>query len=112
MICSHFYNYPIIHHQPKPEVTVITNVAAINMEEVIPLNVNDSNLLAPEEIYDKKAVEVKGETELTSVDKKIIRVKKKRAKKKAKKMREREEKVMEKYVSLIFCFCIRMHFER
>src|SRR5205085_9635976 len=81
--------------------TVITNVAAINMEEVIPLNVNDSNLLAPEEIYDKKNVEVKGETELTSADKKNARVKKKRAKKKEKKMREREEKVMEKYVSLI-----------
>ncbi|CAG8539157.1 3904_t:CDS:10 [Paraglomus occultum] len=89
-------NFHYTPKPPKPEVTVITNVAAINMEEIIPLNVNDSNLLAPEEVYDKKNAEVKGETELTSADKKNIRVKKKRAKKKAKKMREREEKVIEK----------------
>ena len=50
------------HYTPKPFVRkeeVNTNVAAIQMEEVIPTNISDASLLAPEEIYDKKKGPIK-----------------------------------------------------
>ncbi len=37
--------------QPVPEVTVVNNLPAILVEEVVPTTVNDSTLLAPEEVH-------------------------------------------------------------
>lgn len=37
--------------QPVPEVTVVNNLPAIMVEEVIPTTVNDGTLLAPEEVH-------------------------------------------------------------
>ncbi|CAG8542152.1 10964_t:CDS:2 [Diversispora eburnea] len=87
-------NFHYTPKPPKPEINVITNVPAIAMEEVIPINVSDATLLAPEEVYDKKKGE--GDTEMNSNDKKQLHAKKKRLKKKEKAMREREIKVIEK----------------
>ncbi|CAH1759748.1 6969_t:CDS:10 [Entrophospora sp. SA101] len=72
------------------------NVPAINMEEVIPVNVSDATLLAPEEVYDKKKSEVKSKTEMSTDEKKRAHSAKKRARKKQKLMKEHERKVIEK----------------
>ncbi|GET01744.1 U3 small nucleolar ribonucleoprotein protein MPP10 [Rhizophagus clarus] len=89
-------NFHYTPKPPKPEISVIADVPAISMEEVIPINVSDAKLLAPEEIYDKKKGEIKGKTEMNSTEKNRIRAAKKRAKKKEKVLKEREKKVIER----------------
>ncbi|KAF0391237.1 Mpp10 protein [Gigaspora margarita] len=89
-------NFHYTPKPPRPEISVIADVPAIAMEEVIPVHVSDGTLLAPEEVYDKKNQEVKGDTEMDSNEKKRARAAKKRLKKKEKRLREREKKVVEK----------------
>ncbi|CAG8446321.1 17284_t:CDS:10 [Acaulospora colombiana] len=89
-------NFHYTPKPPKPEITVVTDVPAIAMEEVIPINVSDATLLAPEEVYDKKRREVKGDTEMDLSDKKRSRAEKKRIKKKERALKEREKKIIEK----------------
>jgi len=89
-------NFHYTPKAPKPEITVVSNAAAISMEEVIPVNVSDATLLAPEEVFDKKRKDVKGETELDQVERAKLRAAKKKSKRKEKVMKEREIKVVEK----------------
>ncbi|PKC15932.1 Mpp10 protein [Rhizophagus irregularis] len=89
-------NFHFTPKPPKPEISIIANVPAISMEEIIPVNVSDAKLLAPEEIYDKKKGEIRGKTEINSTEKNRIRAAKKRAKKKEKALKEREKKVIER----------------
>ncbi|KAH8548970.1 U3 small nucleolar ribonucleoprotein complex, subunit Mpp10 [Umbelopsis sp. PMI_123] len=89
-------NFHYTPKAPKPEITVVSNAAAISMEEVIPVNVSDATLLAPEEVFEKKRTDVKGETELDQTERAKIRAAKKKSKRKEKAMREREVKVIEK----------------
>lgn len=72
------------------------DVPAINLEEKLPSTVSDASLLAPEEVYAPKKKPLKGETELTSDEKKANRRAKKTAKRKQKKADEADKKVIEK----------------
>jgi len=62
------------------------------MEEITPIGVSSSDILAPGEIYKKPTSEIKGETELTSEEKKRKRREFKEQNKAAKKRKESEQK--------------------
>jgi U3 small nucleolar RNA-associated protein MPP10 len=89
-------NFHYTPKAPKPEITVVSNAPAISMEEVIPVNVSDATRLAPEEVFEKKRNEVKGETELDQGERAKLRAARKKSKRKDKAMKEREMKVVEK----------------
>ncbi|KAM3927600.1 U3 small nucleolar ribonucleoprotein MPP10 [Leptodactylus fuscus] len=88
------------HFTPKPvvpEIKVVSNLPAINMEEVAPVGVSEAALLAPEEIKEKnKAGDIKTNAEKTTTDKKRERRKKKAIKKIKIKEREKRQKLAEK----------------
>jgi len=81
---------------PKAELVIKPNVSAITMEEITPIGVSSSDILAPGEIYKKPTSEIKGETELTSEEKKRKRREFKEQNKAAKKRKESEQKTIEK----------------
>jgi len=63
-------NFRFTPRPRAPEVTVINNLPAILVEEIIPTTVNDSTLLAPEEVHVRPKGDVKADTERTDTDKK------------------------------------------
>ena len=57
----------------EPEVKIINNLPAVSVEEAIPVAVNESTLLAPEEVVQKTKRPEKTESEKTSTDRKRSR---------------------------------------
>ncbi|CAF0754339.1 unnamed protein product [Rotaria sordida] len=66
-------NFRFTPKPPVPEVTVINNLPAILVEEVVPTTVNDSTLLAPEEVHIRPKGDIKADSERTDTDKKHAR---------------------------------------
>ncbi|CAF2741219.1 unnamed protein product [Rotaria sp. Silwood2] len=66
-------NFRFTPKPPVPEVTVINNLPTILVEEVVPTTVNDSTLLAPEEVHIRPKGDIKADNERTDTDKKHAR---------------------------------------
>jgi len=75
----------------EAEMVVVANVPAMVVEEKVPTAFSDASRLAPEEIYKKKMVQIAGQTELSTAEKKTLRVKSKQAKKAKEKRREKSD---------------------
>ncbi|KAI8985269.1 U3 small nucleolar ribonucleoprotein complex, subunit Mpp10 [Pilobolus umbonatus] len=90
-------NFHFTPKEVRPEMNIVSNVSSISMEEVIPVNVSDATLLAPEEVYEKKKTDVKSTSEMDSAERKKLRAQKKKMKRKEKSMKERELKIVQKY---------------
>jgi U3 small nucleolar RNA-associated protein MPP10 len=87
------------HYTPKistAEVKIIRNAPTITMEEVAPIAMSDANLLAPQEIIDKKRSEEIGSTEKTETDRKRDRRQKKQKQRLREKEKERKMRLVEK----------------
>eukprot|EP00795_Rhopilema_esculentum_P006320 gene6320-11747_t len=83
-------NFQYTPKQPKPELKVVSNLPSVEIEEFTPVTVSNENMLAPEEIYDKKKSDIKGQDEKSVTDRKRERREKKIRKKEIVKKKERK----------------------
>ncbi len=99
-LCHKLDSLSNFHFTPKPvvrDMEVRPNVAAINMEEVIPMGVSSSSAVAPEEVKAKargRAGVLKSAEELTPEQRQQQRRAKKAARRKARRAKRADEKAV------------------
>ncbi|OAD53241.1 U3 small nucleolar ribonucleoprotein MPP10 [Eufriesea mexicana] len=86
-------NYHYTPKMVKPEIKIVNNMPAINMEEVAPVGMSDAALLAPEEIKAKPRGELIGKAERTKTDMKRERRRKKMKQRARQQAIEKKEKL-------------------
>jgi len=93
-ICWHLDRLGHFHYAPKPDLEVkkTKNIAAIQMEEKLPISFSEVKTLAPEEVYAKSRAEIKGDGELTQEDRKRKRQTHKNVNKRTKEQKEQDKK--------------------
>jgi hypothetical protein len=90
-------NFNYTPRRLNDELKVISNVPAIQMEEIVPVSMSEAAVLAPQEIYDsKKTQELKAENELSQQERKRRRKVKKEIRKKEQKKKEADKKAIQK----------------
>ncbi|ORZ04951.1 Mpp10 protein-domain-containing protein [Absidia repens] len=89
-------NFHFTPKAAKAELSVVSNAASISMEEIIPVNVSDATLLAPEEVYDKKHGDIKDQSEMDQDERRRVRKQKKTMKRKENAVKEKERELLAK----------------
>ena len=94
-------NFHFTPKPPKESVKIVKkNVAAIQMEEALPMSVSTADTAAPEEVFSiqkgKESAMGKSEKEMSQEERKRLRQSRKAARRKRKRQRAIEEKVVSK----------------
>ncbi|KAH9064186.1 U3 small nucleolar ribonucleoprotein complex, subunit Mpp10 [Lactarius vividus] len=68
---------------PKATISTVANVSSTTLESTLPTSNTFASMLAPEEIYERPAIDPRAQGELSPREKRTVRNKRKKAKKKA-----------------------------
>merc|ERR1712196_254489 len=100
IICNKLDALSNFHYTPKPvkpELEVVKlNVAAIRMEEVLPMAMSAQQVNAPEELHKSSVKPLRGESEATKEQRQAMRRSKKASRRKKRRQKAADERIASK----------------
>lgn len=75
-------NAHFVPKQPKAVISTISNVATASLESALPTAKATTSILAPEEVFNPSTSETRARSELTPTEKRVLRMRERKAKKK------------------------------